>query len=449
MHGYKDGEGGSDVPGIVKFVLFSVVPIIQDMLLVLLFFRGMVLRQKRKDSRYDLLVSLSPVLLWAGAVCGGMLSVPVTLFGPDDMSIGVWVLFEVVVLACIAMLLAYCNETVTYDKSGFHARNLFGIERSYDYGEITGISRKGGDTVLHCGRHRIRLDSMSFGSDKFVAYADKAYFRQYKRYIPVFKPKKDPLNGNLDTPWLYLVVYVFILAGGILMSILSVSGLRPAKDELPADVTYVANSSAFSSTYRGYPGEKHAIADKASGDIFPFSGKGLDLTIEANSENGGNLRVGGAWYYTYRVQIDNPVKSDVIRNVAPGKVILPVQSLNRSFLKTLDCALSCGFQNIELYHISDNEERAQALKAQIEQLGIRADFRYEITPYRNMNEVLLRHIEQEAEHLGSHRSLIVMMGMLVVTNPAEKPLHNQTTQRLMRKLETYRNVSVFTVPYLI
>ena len=140
---------------------------------------------------------------------------------------------------------------------------------------------------------------------------------------------------------------------------------------------------------------------------------------------------------------------DVIRNVAPGKVILPVQSLNRSFLKTLDCALSCGFQNIELYHISDNEERAKALKAQIEQLGIRADFRYEITPYRNMNEVLLRHIEQEAEHLGSHRSLIVMMGMLVVTNPAEKPLHNQTTQRLMRKLETYRNVSVFTVPYLI
>ena len=113
----KTGKGGRDVPDIVKFVLFSVVPIIQDMLLVLLFVRGMALRQKRKDTRYDLLVSLSPVLLWAGAVCGGMLSVPVTLFGPDDMSSGVWVLFEVVVLACIAMLLAYCTETVTSDKS--------------------------------------------------------------------------------------------------------------------------------------------------------------------------------------------------------------------------------------------------------------------------------------------------------------------------------------------
>ena len=94
-----------------------------------------------------------------------------------------------------------------------------------------------------------------------------------------------------------------------------VSGLS-LKDELPADVTYVANSSAFSSTYRGYPGEKHAIADKASGDIFPFSGDGLDLTIEANSENGGNLRVGGAWYYTYRARINDTVNSDTIHNIA-------------------------------------------------------------------------------------------------------------------------------------
>lgn len=268
MHGYKGGEGGRDVPDIVKFILFSVVPIIQDMLLVLLFFRGMVLRQKRKDSRYDLLVSLRPVLLWAGAVCGGMLSVPVTLLGPDDMSSGVWVLFEVVVLACIAMMLAYCNETVTYDKSEFHTRNLFGIERSYDYGEITGISRKGGDTVLRCGRRRIRLDSMSFGGNEFVAYADKAYFRQYKRYIPVFKPKKDPLNGNLDTPWLYLVVYVFILAGGIFMSILSVSGLRPAKDELPADA--VELRTVFSS-YERTKKDSGTLVLYAPGYDKPFS----------------------------------------------------------------------------------------------------------------------------------------------------------------------------------
>ena len=70
-------------------------------------------------------------------------------------------------------------------------------------------------------------------------------------------------------------------------------------------------------------------------------------------------------------------------------------------------------------------------------------------PLRNMNEVLLKHVEREAEKLGPRRSLVIMMGMLVVMNPLEKPLHNQTTQRLMKELETYKNVSVFTVPYLI
>lgn len=227
------------MPATVKFVLFSVVPVIQDALIVLLFVRGMVLRKKRKDTHYDRLVSLSPVLLWAGAVCGGVLSIPVTLFGPDDTPSGVWYIFEVTVLACIAMMLAYCNETVTYDESEFETRNLFGIKRSYGYGEITGILRRGDDTILRCGRRRIRLDTMSSGGDELVAYADKAYFKRHKKYIPVYKPKRDPMNGNLDTPWLYLFFYVFILAVSVFMFILSARILRPADDHLPTDAVEI------------------------------------------------------------------------------------------------------------------------------------------------------------------------------------------------------------------
>jgi hypothetical protein len=153
---------------------------------------------------------------------------------------------------------------------------------------------------------------------------------------------------------------------------------------------------------------------------------------------------------TENLKVDSIEKAKAsIRSVSAGKVILPIQSLNRSFLKTLDCALGCGFTDIELYHISDSKERAEALKASIEKLGIKAVFRYEITPFRNMNEVLLKHVEEEAEKLGPNRGLIIIMGSLVVTNPLEKPLHNQTTQRLMKEFETYHNVSVFTVPYLI
>ena len=133
----------------------------------------------------------------------------------------------------------------------------------------------------------------------------------------------------------------------------------------------------------------------------------------------------------------------------PGKVILPVQSLNRSFVKTLDYALSCGFSEIELYNVSSDEERALHLRDEIAQLGIDARFVYELTAYRNTNEVLLRHVQQEAEALGDDRNLTVMMGALVVTDPLKKVLHNQTTQRLTRRMEKYRNVAVFTVPYII
>ena len=132
-----------------------------------------------------------------------------------------------------------------------------------------------------------------------------------------------------------------------------------------------------------------------------------------------------------------------------SKVILPIQSLSRSFIKTLDCALSCGFTEIELFHVNDNEERAVALSEQVAALDLPATFCYEITEYRNVNEVLINHIRVMADSLPKHETLTVMMGSLVVRDPKKKFLHNQTTQRLVRKLERYRNVSVFTVPYII
>ena len=42
-----------------------------------------------------------------------------------------------------------------------------------------------------------------------------------------------------------------------------------------------------------------------------------------------------------------------------------------------------------------------------------------------------------------------MMGGLVATSPFAKILLNSTTHRLMRKMETYRNVYVFSFQYVI
>ena len=149
---------------------------------------------------------------------------------------------------------------------------------------------------------------------------------------------------------------------------------------------------------------------------------------------------------------DMEMANSLIHDAIPGKVIVPIQDVHRSFIKTLNCALSCGFNEVEFYSVCDSEAKAQKLKEKLDKLRIYSVpvyFNYDVTELRNTNEVLIRHIEEEVNALPPHQYLTVMMGVLVTEKNAYKRLHNQTTQRLMRKLQKYRNVSVFTVPYII
>lgn len=153
------------------------------------------------------------------------------------------------------------------------------------------------------------------------------------------------------------------------------------------------------------------------------------------------------------LRIENMEKANsLIHDAIPGKVIVPIQDVHRSFIKTLNCALSCGFDELELYSVCDSEAKAQKLKEKVDQLRIYSvpvTFKYDVTELRNTNEVLLHHIEEEVNKLPPHQYLTVMMGVLVTEKTAYRNLHNRTTQRLMSKLQKYRNVSVFTVPYII
>ena len=149
---------------------------------------------------------------------------------------------------------------------------------------------------------------------------------------------------------------------------------------------------------------------------------------------------------------DMETANKLVHDAIPGKVIVPMQDVHRSFIKTLNCALSCGFNELEFYSVCDSEARAQKIREKVEQLRIYSvpvTFKYDVTELRNTNEVLLKHIEDEVSKLPPHTYLTVMMGVLVTEKSRYQGLHNQTTQRLMRKLQKYRNVSVFTVPYII
>ena len=229
------------MPIALKIALYYVFPIVQDAMFVLLILRGVTLYKQRinGDSRQ---VSLSPLLLLVGSVCGGLFCILVTVFGLiGPPSIILWLVFEASALLGFALLLGYCNETVVYDGESFTAKNWLGIRRTYSYADISGIRRRGADTILYCGRRRVRLDQMALNAQPFVKHADTCYSQQYQKFIPLIT-KKDPMRGNLDTPWFYFFLFLFVIALSLFFIFFSVYDLRPAEAGLPSDAFEIRTS---------------------------------------------------------------------------------------------------------------------------------------------------------------------------------------------------------------
>lgn len=143
-------------------------------------------------------------------------------------------------------------------------------------------------------------------------------------------------------------------------------------------------------------------------------------------------------------------ESKLILDEAPTvKVIIPLGNLNRAFVKALNYAMSIRGADIELYHISSSGEDTQAFRARIAALKLPVTLVIETTEYRNYNELLLRHIDDELSRLEKHQMLTVVMSQIVLRHWWQRFLHNQTSEMLKRRLEHERNVSVIIIPYLL
>ena len=154
-----------------------------------------------------------------------------------------------------------------------------------------------------------------------------------------------------------------------------------------------------------------------------------------------------------RVRRDLSIKStaearNMLSSTRAGKAILPIRHLNRAFLKAYNCAADMGFTEIELYYVGKSEKDALLLREQVEEMGLKCKFVYEITEYRNTEDLLIRHIEQEERRQDRHQHLTVVIPSLVTRNPIKQSLHTETSRVLMQRLSRHRYVYVFQVPYL-
>ena len=138
----------------------------------------------------------------------------------------------------------------------------------------------------------------------------------------------------------------------------------------------------------------------------------------------------------------------MLSSTRAGKAIIPARALNRAFIKAYNCAKDFGFTEIEAYYVGSSEEQALAIRQQLEELELDCSFVYEITEYRNTEDILIRHIESEDMKLTRHEHLTILIPNLVTTNPMRQYLHNETSRILLRRLARFRYVYIFQVPYL-
>lgn len=129
-------------------------------------------------------------------------------------------------------------------------------------------------------------------------------------------------------------------------------------------------------------------------------------------------------------------------------IVLPVQSINKSFIKALNYAMTLG-GTVEVYHVSTDKAATEKLKKQYEALHISCPLVIEEAPYRNVNEMLLAHVDDRHSLLQKHEMLTVILPQFVITKFWHNLLHNHTSLRLKSSLVKRRNVAVITIPYII
>ncbi len=141
-------------------------------------------------------------------------------------------------------------------------------------------------------------------------------------------------------------------------------------------------------------------------------------------------------------------KELILSKPTENYIVLPVQSINKSFVKALNYVMTLG-GIIEVYHISTDKEQTEHLKKQYAKLNVRFPLVVEEAPYRNVNEMLLAHVDKRQRELKEHQMLTVVLPQFVIKRWWHNVLHNQTSIRLKSQMVRMRNVAVITIPYII
>ncbi|MEY7999055.1 APC family permease [Clostridium sp. Mt-5] len=129
-------------------------------------------------------------------------------------------------------------------------------------------------------------------------------------------------------------------------------------------------------------------------------------------------------------------------------VIVPIDTLNKSFLKALNYARTIS-DNIIIFHVSVDDEATKKLLKKWHEYKVDIPIVVKKSPYRSILGPLVKFIESEEYAAGPKDSVTVVLAQLVVTKWWGNILHNQTALFIKTMLLRRRNIAIVTVPYII
>jgi K+ transporter len=129
-------------------------------------------------------------------------------------------------------------------------------------------------------------------------------------------------------------------------------------------------------------------------------------------------------------------------------VIVPIDTLNRSFLKALNYARTIS-DNIIVFHVSVDDEATDRLLNKWDKYNIGIPIVVKKSPYRSILGPLVKFIESEEYTAGKNDTITVVLPQFVVKKWWGNILHNQTALFIKTMLVRRRNIAIVTIPYII
>lgn len=148
------------------------------------------------------------------------------------------------------------------------------------------------------------------------------------------------------------------------------------------------------------------------------------------------------------LKIDTDVSQLIKKCKVSNHIIVPIQTLNKSFIKSLNYALAIG-DTIEVYHVSTNDEDTAKLQEKYNKLGTDIPLVIDHAPYRNVNETLLKYIDKRQAEFDSNETITIVMPQFIIPKWWHQTLHNQTSLFLRTAIMKRRNINIVTIPYII